>query len=120
MTEQPNVVVVLARCRYGAQPFGVRFEEKLPGRWIADWAFAIQEQAASREGYDRASIEGKFGFDPDYPGCPYCFARKLVRCGHCKRVLCYDGKEGQLTCPWCGASGRVTGTAGQVDVSGDR
>lgn len=120
MTDQPNVVVVLARCQPHRQPFGVRFEEKRPGRWVADWAFPIKEAAAQREGYHQTSVQGAFGYDADYPGCPHCFNRKLVRCATCGRILCYDGKEGRLTCPWCGAAGRVTGVTGKIDVSRDR
>lgn len=120
MPDQPNVVIVLARCRHSRQPFGVRFEEFRPGAWVADWAFPIKESAARREGYDRATIEGGFAYDPDYPGCPSCFARRLVKCRNCGQVMCYDGKEGVLTCPNCGASGRVTGTTGMVEVDRNR
>ncbi len=119
MTDQPHVVIVLARCRHTRRPFAVRFEEKRPGLWLADWAFAIQEGRAQREGYDRTTIEGRFGFDADFPGCPHCYARRLVK-HRCGKLLCYDEKGGTLTCPWCGVSGTVSGTTDTIEVDADR
>lgn len=121
MNERPNVVILTARCRMNRQTFGVRFEEKLPEKWIADWAFALKEERARREGYDQTKMTGGFAFDSDYPGCPHCYARRLVKCS-CGQVMCFDprGRDETLVCPWCGKTGRVTGTATQVDVSRDR
>ena len=119
MLDQPHVVILLARCRVNRQPFGVRYEEKTPGRWQASWAFAIPEDRAKREGYDRTVLEGSFDYEKDYPGCPHCFARRLVKCS-CGHIFCYDGKGGRLTCPWCGKSGEITGVASRLDVDSDR
>ena len=101
MTELPNVVIVMARCSRGQQSFGIRFEEKGSGRWIADWAFAIGEASAKREGYDQSEITGVFGFAPDYPGCPHCQAPSIFQCV-CGEVACWDGDHHNVTCPWCG------------------
>lgn len=121
MQDRPHVVILTARCRSNRQLFGVRFEEDplLTGRWRADWAFDLKEDRAKREGYDKTTLEGSFDYQKDYPGCPHCFSRRLVKCS-CGKVFCYDGKGGQLTCPWCGATGRVTGVASKVDVDRDR
>ena len=62
MSTSPKVVIVTARCSQTRQSFGIRFEEKGLGQWSADWAFAVTEDAAQREGYDRGMISGVFGF----------------------------------------------------------
>src|SRR5205823_6141249 len=74
------------------------------------WAFAMKEAAARREGYDQGEIHGTLGFDASYPGCPHCGAHGLLKCSHCGKVGCWDGQEGTMTCPWCGATGRLGGT----------
>jgi hypothetical protein len=108
-----NVVIVLGRCRQSRQPFGIRFEEKGRGQWMADWAFPVKEGTARREGYDRGEITGSFGFDPGFPGCPYCRTSSFFKCG-CGRVSCM-GSEMTVTCPWCGNTGQI---GGQVDRLG--
>jgi hypothetical protein len=101
-----KVVIVLARCSHFKQPFGIRFEQFSPGNWTANWAFAIQEKSARKEGYDRNTIRGSFGLDGAYPGCPHCHNRVLLKCG-CGKLSCYDGSSPSFTCPWCGQSGKV-------------
>jgi hypothetical protein len=100
MSKLPNVAIVLAACCASRQPYGIRFEEKVPGQWVANWAFAIKESAAKKEGYDRGAINGAFGFDPAYPGCPACRASSFFQCG-CGGRGCWDGESLRVTCPWC-------------------
>lgn len=114
----PNVVIVMARCNHNRQPFGSRFEEKARGQWLADWAFALKETAARKEGYDRNEIVGVFGFDRAYPGCPHCHAISLFKCG-CGRVACWDGDRNSVTCPWCGSIGKVSGPVHSLNGGDD-
>jgi hypothetical protein len=114
-----NVVVVLARCGQSREPFGIRFEEKGRGQWIADWAFDLEEGVAKREGYDRDAIKGTFGFAEDYPGCPTCRAGSCFKCG-CGKVSCWDGVQRTVTCPWCGKTGTLSGSFDSLSAGGDR
>lgn len=113
-----SVRIVLAKCEKRSGAFGLRFQEGDPGHWRADWAFPLAEATAKREGYD-ATIEGRFGFAPSYPGCPWCEARAIVLCG-CQRVACWDGKARETTCPWCGDASAIEGTIGALRTGGDR
>ncbi len=119
MARLPNVVVILARCGQSREPFGVRFEEKSRGQWVGDWAFALEEGAARREGYDRGVVTGTFSFAEDYPGCPTCHARSCVKCS-CGKVSCWDGVQRTVTCPWCGQTGMLSGTIDRLNAGGDR
>ncbi|HEY9605898.1 MAG TPA: TerY-C metal binding domain-containing protein [Allocoleopsis sp.] len=115
----PKIVIVLTKCSFAKQSFGIRFEEKLSGQWVADWAFAIKESAAKREGYDRSKVAGTFGFDSAYPGCPFCKASGIFKCG-CGKVACWDGEHRTVTCPWCGATSTITGQIESLSAGRDR
>ncbi len=124
MMRRPNVVVVLARCERRSSTersaaFGVRIEERDPGHWHADWAFALAEKAGVKEGYDKTEIAGRFNFAPGYPGCPWCEARAIVQCG-CGRVACWDARTGPVRCPWCGDTSSVDGEIDRLAAGGDR
>jgi hypothetical protein len=119
MNPIPHVVIVLARCSQNRQGFGIRFEEKAASRWSADWAFAIKETTARKEGYDRAEIRGAFGSDPAYPGCPHCGARGIFKC-NCGKVACWDGERRVVTCPWCGSTGGLSGHVESLRAGNDR
>lgn len=119
MNGRPNVVIVLARCAHSKQPFGIRFEEVERGRWAGNWAFAIKEQVAKREGYDRGTISGVISFAHEYPNCPYCHAVGIFKCG-CGKVNCWDGETLEVTCAWCGQSRRLSGAIQKLDVGEDR
>ncbi|EFH80218.1 TerY-C metal binding domain-containing protein [Ktedonobacter racemifer] len=107
MSFPANVVIVVSRCAQQKKGFCIRFEEKVPGQWFADWAFSIQEQQARREGYDSNEINGSILIDKAYPGCPYCESEGFVLCGACNKVACYDGSSHQVLCPWCGNHGEI-------------
>ncbi|MBM3143085.1 MAG: hypothetical protein FJ005_08645 [Chloroflexi bacterium] len=119
MGELPSVVVVIARCSRNKQWWGIRFEEKLPGRWTADWAFVIKEAVARREGYDRGKITGVFVLDAAYPGCPHCGAMSVFKC-RCGKVACWDGERYTVTCPWCGATLKLSGQIESLSAGRDR
>ncbi len=119
MSTSPNVVIVMARCGRTRQSFGIRLEEYAPRQWGADWAFAVKEDAARREGYDRAVISGSFGFADTYPGCPSCHAKSLFKCS-CGGVACCPGEAQTVHCPWCGEKGEISGSADSLSVGGDR
>lgn len=116
----PTVVIVLARCSRRRQGFALRLEEQGAGRWFADWAFAVAEARASREGYDQGEIAGRFDFADTYPGCPHCEAGGIFRCGACGKVSCWDGRQQPVTCAWCGRAAPLQGTIERLRAGGDR
>ncbi len=120
MNQLLNVVIVLARCSRSRQPFGMRFEEKGRGSWVVDWAFALPEATARKEGYDRNTITGSFALDPKYPGCPGCGCKGWFLCGSCGKVACWNGEQRVVTCPWCSASGELSGTVSSLASGSDR
>ena len=113
------VVIAIAKCTQSRSPFGVRIEMKAPHTWLADWAFALKEKAARKEGYDQTRIEGRLGIDKEFPGCPFCSAQSLVQCD-CGRITCLSHNSATVTCPWCGNQGRVSGKARSLGVGKDR
>lgn len=119
MTERPHVEIVMGRCRHSKAGFGIRFESQGAGRWVADWAFAVKERSARKEGYDRGQIAGSFDFGPKYPGCPHCGAGGCFKCV-CGKVSCYDNEARTVTCPWCGGSGVVSGEVRSLGAGRDR
>lgn len=118
MNEMLNVVVVLARCVRSKEHFGIRLEEKEEDKWVADWAFAVKERYAKKEGYDKEEIMGVFAIDAVYPGCPHCQSKLLVKCG-CGRVACWDGEKRLITCPWCGAKSEIAGVVDRLSAMED-
>jgi hypothetical protein len=115
----PNVVIVMARCSRSGQGFGIRFEEKARSQWIADWAFAIKEAVARKEGYDRGEITGTFGFATAYPGCPHCHAPSIFQCS-CGKVACWDGERRTVTCPWCKVTVELDSQIERLSAGRDR
>ena len=118
-----EVVVVMAKCNNYKNSFGIRLEKQegkwmSKDKWIADWAFAIKENQAKREGYDKQNISGAFGFADEYPCCPHCENPGLYKCG-CGNVACWDGRAEKVTCPWCGANLELEGEINNLDVGGD-
>jgi hypothetical protein len=97
----------------------MRLEEKTKDYWIADWAFAIKEESASREGYQNTTVCGAFAFAAEYPGCPHCGARSIFKCG-CGRVACWDGETRRVTCPWCEATAELVDDIKSLRLDGDR
>ena len=113
MKKQANVI--LAKCRKD-QLYGIR-SEKRDHDWVRTWAFSLQEDMAQKEGLDKVQLTGSFYTDDEYPGCPYCGAKKCFVCGSCGKVSCYDGSE-KIVCNWCGASGKASADNSAMDVTG--
>jgi transcription elongation factor Elf1 len=111
------VIVVTGRCSKMKQGFGIRFEETGEGLWTATWCFALSDNVARREGYDKQEIKGSFRFAKEFPGCPHCGNQDFFLCS-CEKVGC-KGSSDQVTCPWCGRSGIVQGTAEKVSAGRD-
>lgn len=120
MSQLPNVVIVMGHCSRSRETFGMRFEEQGQGRWIADWAFQVRDNLAKKEGYDQGDIKGSFGFDSEYPGCPYCKNIGLIHCPRCGKESCYDDHSSTARCGWCGFSGPIgEGSVGGMQAGGD-
>lgn len=114
-----TVLVVPALCGGRKRLFGVRMEEQGTGYWAATWAFPLREDVAKREGYEARALEGSFGFESGYPGCPYCEAGSFYVCG-CGTVVCWNGDDRVVTCPSCGSTGELSGVATVIRGNGDR
>jgi len=108
----------MARCNRTKQNFGIRFEEKQKSQWAADWAFAVKEIYAKKEGYDHNTIAGTFILDSVYPGCPYCHAKGLFKCS-CSKVNCWDGEITTVSCSWCGQIGELGGKIEALNAGAD-
>lgn len=119
MSQLSHVVIVLARCGFTRQDFGIRFEEQRLDQWIADWAYRLPGHTAQHEGDDRSEITGTFGFAPAYPGCPFCQAKGIARCT-CGKVACWDGTQPTMICPWCWATQTLEGPLRHLNAGADR
>ena len=49
--------VILIRCSRNKSVFGARTQQMNNDDWWRTWAFAIDEDRAKREGYDRGTVE---------------------------------------------------------------
>lgn len=107
--------VILAKCA-SDKLYGIRIEKR-DNDWVRTWAFKIKEEMAEKEGFDKINFTGSFYTNEEYPGCPYCGAKKCFVCGSCGKVSCYDGSD-KVVCNWCGASGTAASDDGKMDVSG--
>ncbi len=119
MESMPKVVIIMARCSKENQAFGIRLEEKSPGEWIGDWAFALKEKTAKKEGFGSTSIAGSFAFSDEYPGCPHCKVKSLVKCD-CEGSTCWDGETRRVKCSWCGKKAKIAGEVKDLKAGHDR
>jgi hypothetical protein len=106
MPHDINVVIITAHCTKTGHRMGIRLEEKSCKHWVADWAFKVKESVASKEGYDKSRVDGKFEFSVEFPGCPYCESKSFVLCD-CQNLLCYEANSRRFNCPKCGVAGTV-------------
>lgn len=113
-----KVVIVMARCNRTKQNFGIRFEETEKGQWTANWAFAVKETYAKKEGYDHNTISGTLTFDSAYSGCPYCSAKGIFK-SSCGKVNCWDEKRKIIMCAWCGQTDKLSGKIEALDAGVD-
>ena len=113
--------VILAKCAQD-KLYGIRIEKR-DNDWVRTWAFKLKEEKAEKarvmekEGFDKINFTGSFYTDEEYPGCPYCGAKKCFVCGNCGKVSCYDGSD-KVVCNWCGSNGTAADDDGKLDVSG--
>ena len=119
MKKMPNVVVVMAYCSSSGESFGIRLEEVSTGKWAGDWAFAVKETKAEKEGYHKNTVTGEFTFSEEYPGCPYCGKTAAVYC-NCETTSCWDGVSKEIKCPKCGRKGEVQGLVSKLRTGTDR
>ena len=96
-----NAKVILMRCRYKKNLFGIRMQQISGVNWEFTWAFPVTEKRAANEGFDRERLTAKISFSDDYLGCPYCKSFGYVQCGNCGKLSCYDNR-GEFQCTWCG------------------
>ena len=113
-----KVVIVMSQCNRSKQQFGIRFEEKQKGQWVADWAFAVKETYAKKEGYEQNTIAGTFTFSRAYPGCPHCHATSIFKCS-CGKVNCWNREAMTVICSWCNQTAELGGTIEMLDAGGD-
>ena len=106
MSEMPEAVIVIAKCKTQNKTYGMRFEKSRVNKWRVNWAFPMKEAAAKREGYDKTTVSGDIEFTNEYPGCPYCKETNLTLCG-CGHLSCTHLVGGIFTCVWCGAKGTI-------------
>ena len=114
-----NIVIVTGRCAKSKQCFGIRLERRAAKQWGANWAFALKEIEAKKEGYDKTRVRGTFVIEQGYPGCPHCRAAAFFLC-ECGKVGCHDGESKTVVCPWCGQEGILSGTIDSLDAGTDR
>ena len=107
MREIRKANVILAKCCRSHQTYGIRVEQRADNVWYCTWAFPISDKNAKSEGYDNVVISGRVENDPEYPGCPYCGNRAWVNCDRCKKLTCWDGREGVIECEWCRNKGEI-------------
>ena len=108
--------VILAKCAQD-KLYGIRIEKR-DNDWVRTWAFKLKEETSrKRRTSIKSTLPEAFYTDEEYPGCPYCGAKKCFVCGNCGKVSCYDGSD-KVVCNWCGSNGTAADDDGALDVSG--
>lgn len=100
--------IVIMKCSATKGFVGVRVQKMEDGDWHRTWAFKVNPKTANREGYDQTRIRGSLCSTPEYPGCPHCGNQSLYYCSRCDHIVCYNGTDSYVTCPWCGYSAYLT------------
>lgn len=93
--------VILVRCNKHQKIYGTRIQRMQDGDWWRTWAFPVSEKRAKNEGYDQQEVRGNLFATEEFPGCPYCGAKRFVQCNKCKKLTCWNGAK-KLKCEWCG------------------
>lgn len=115
---EDEVVIVPGQCGQANGTFGIRFECRGRGTWVATWAFPLRAEAISREGYGTQDISGRFEFASEFPGCPHCQNSSFFRC-QCGHLVCHDGESRRVRCPSCGMRGDLAGAVDQLRAGFD-
>jgi hypothetical protein len=111
------VVEVPALCSQIREPFTIRLTPSLEGGWNVVLYVSAAGGPSPTGALD--SVEGPFRMTDDFRGCPVCGETRdpvLLMC-ECGQVFCsHAADRGWLggltaTCPACGATTELTGTA---------
>lgn len=111
-----TAAVIIAKCKHNGSIFGIRTEKTEKG-WLSNWAFVINDAAASSEGYDKTKITGAISTTKEYPGCPHCGSPGFFQCYHCGKITCWNGEQ-QVTCKWCGTKSGISNSEGGFNIDG--
>lgn len=109
-SKQPRSAHLRAKCAKTGRDILIRLEYEKAAWWLvyASEAVLPQTGADGSSGNEfRVTFENGLHTGDDY-ACPCCKSRRIVSCGSCGRITCWDG--GKFTCGHCGNSGEVTGT----------
>lgn len=97
---------MMAMCPEERKYYGITVDYLRKNAYKFVWAFKIDKDKATREGYASRSVHGSIEVDARYPGCPYCKSKQVVFCS-CGTVMCWHGQR-VITCPSCGDTGEVS------------
>ncbi|MDE5849621.1 MAG: hypothetical protein K2H38_05725 [Muribaculaceae bacterium] len=106
---------IMAICPEAKKYYGITVDLLRKDAYKFVWAFKIDKEKATREGYASRRVHGSVELDTEYPGCPYCKSYQNVFCS-CGAVVCWHG-ERVFHCPECGQTGEVS-TVSSVDLHG--
>jgi predicted RNA-binding Zn-ribbon protein involved in translation (DUF1610 family) len=76
-----------------------------------------QRPGACPQGEAGQEHHGSFAIASGYAGCPSCGASRLVQCGRCARLTCWDPSWEIYRCPHCGNSGQVDRTIDAISTT---
>jgi hypothetical protein len=119
----PSVMVV-CRCIQARQDYYLVFEQIGVRAWAVRRSTAHAPStvgSAPGQNIQTDLVSGSIDWTDLSNGkatCPHCQAVSVARCGSCRRLSCHpDGKQGSwFNCPWCGTTGRLTGTIRTLDA----
>ncbi len=111
-----NAQVILIRCKSSKQLYGARIQQRSGKDWDMTWSFAIDEDRAKNEGFDKTKLNVDVTSTEDYPGCPDCGARGYVQCPRCQKLTCWGGEESSK-CAWCNTKLGNIAYRGAMDIS---
>lgn len=89
-------------------PFGVLLKRCADEAWHLTWAdraLPTFPPGTKKE----LDVSAGLVVDPKYPGCPFCGAASIFRCGRCEGVCCWDGMKQVVTCSHCDNAGAISG-----------
>lgn len=108
--------VIVMKCGMIKKISGVRVQKMENGDWYRTWAFPLREKTANHEGYSQTRIHGSLKTTAEYPGCPHCGSKGFYICHSCNKVVCWNGNDLHVRCPWCGVEATVN-IASSFDVN---
>ena len=99
--------VIVMKCLLTKNLSGVHVQKMENGDWYRTWAFLLKEKTANREGYSQTQIHGSLRKTDDYPDCPHCGSKGFYLCYKCNKVVCWNGTDSNVVCPWCGVCSSI-------------